>query len=199
MNEENTGEIGLEKPKNKGKVFAVRSAKECAYLAVFVALLIVVQLVFSAVPGVEAVTVLLVSYAFVFGVRRGVIAAAAFALLRQIVFGFSPTVLILYLVYYPALSAAFGGFGHTVKKSLFSLWWLVLVACVCTATFTMMDNVITPLWYGYSQRVVSAYFYASFSFMIPQIVCTALSVSILFLPLEKAFRFAKRGLCVRIR
>ena len=166
MNEENTGEIGLEKPKNKGKVFAERSAKECAYLAVFVALLIVVQLVFSAVPGVEAVTVLLVSYAFVFGVRRGVIAAAAFALLRQIVFGFSPTVLILYLVYYPALSAAFGGFGHAVKKPLFSLWWLVLVACVCTATFTMIDNVITPLWYGYSKRALKIYFYALFLYFV---------------------------------
>ena len=181
--------------KISGKTFAVRSAKECAYLAVFVALLIAAQLVFSAVPGVEVVTVLLVCYAFVFGVRRGVAVAIAFALLRQIVFGFQPTVLVLYLVYFPALTAAFGGFGHAVKKPLYSLWWLVLVACVCTASFTMLDNLITPLWYGYTERVARAYFYASFSFMIPQIVCTAVSVSILFLPLERAFRFARKGLC----
>ena len=92
------------KRKNVQQKIAVRSAKECAYLAVFVALLIGGQLALSAVPGVEIVTVLLVAYAFVFGACRGMMVATAFSLLRQMVFPFSPTVLVLYLIYYNFLS-----------------------------------------------------------------------------------------------
>ena len=73
----------------RGKRVAVRSAKECAYLAVFVALLIGSQLPFAALPGVEIVTLLFVTYAFVFGICRGMLAATAFSLLRQFVFSIS--------------------------------------------------------------------------------------------------------------
>ena len=173
---------------------AVRSGKECAYLAVFVALVIASQLVLAAVPGVEVVTVLFISYAFAFGVRRGEIAATAFSLLRQLIFGFSPTVLILYLIYFNGLAALFGWFGNLVKKPLSALWWIVVTACLCSLCFTMIDNLLTPLWYGFSQRATRAYFNASLPLMIPQVVCTALSVSVLFLPLQKAFTIIKKGL-----
>lgn len=177
-----------------GKRLAVRGAKECAYLAVFVALVIAVQLCLAVVPGVELVTVLFVSYAFVFGIRRGMLAATAFSLVRQLVFGFSTTVLILYLVYYNALTAIFGGIGRGVKEPIRALWWIVLTACVCTVCFSVLDNIITPLWYGYTKRATRAYFLASLSFMLPQLVCTAVSVSILFIPLQRAFKSIKKGL-----
>ena len=177
-----------------GKRLAVRGAKECAYLAVFVALVIAVQLCLAVVPGVELVTVLFVSYAFVFGIKRGLISATAFSILRQLLFGFSPTVLILYLVYYNALALAFGCIGRAVKDPLRALWWIVLTACVCTLCFSMLDNIITPLCYGYTKRATRAYFIASLSFMFPQLVCTAVSVGILFIPLQRAFKSIKKGL-----
>ena len=98
-----------EKP-NTGKSREI-SAKDCAYIAVFVALVIVAQLALSLVPGVEVVTVLFVAFSFAFGVRRSMIAATAFALLRQIAFGFYPLVLILYLVYFNLLALLFGFIG----------------------------------------------------------------------------------------
>ena len=79
--------------------FLMRPSKECAYIAVFVSLLIGVQLAFSFVPGVEFVTLLLVCYAFCFGAMRGVISAICFSLLRCIIFGFFPDVVVLYLIY----------------------------------------------------------------------------------------------------
>jgi hypothetical protein len=165
--------------------------KDCAYIAVFVALTIAAQLCLSFIPGVEVVTVLFVTFSFAFGCRRGIVAATVFSLLRQLVFGFSPTVLVLYLVYYNLLALLFGFLGRQSKITPQKLVCLTILACLCTICFTMMDNIITPLWYGYSKRALKIYFYASFSFMIPQVICTAVSVGILFLPLVKIFNVLK--------
>lgn len=190
MNENNQRKIAA-------KAVGVHSAKECAYLAAFVALVIVLQLVFAAVPGVELVTVSFIAYSFTFGIKRGCIAATAFALLRQLVFGFFATVLILYFVYFNLLSLLFGWMGKKVRAKAKNLVWLVLIACFCTAFFFLFDNLLTPLWYGYSPRATKAYVLASLPFMAPQIVCTAVSVSVLFLPMVKVFFAAKHTLNVQ--
>ncbi len=186
MKDENDGK----KLKKRG----LRGSKECAYIAVFVALLIAAQLCLSFIPAVEVVTVLFISYAFAFGIGRGVLVATAFSLLRQLLFGFFPTVLILYLVYFNFTAILFGWLGGKVKDPLRSLWWLVAVACLCTAAFSVIDNVITPLWYGYTLKAAKAYFFASLSFSLPQILCTAITVTALFLPLNAVFRLAKKTL-----
>ena len=92
------------------------SAKDCAYIAVFVALTIAAQLALSVLPGVEVVTVLFISFSFVFGIKRGVIAATAFTLLRQFVFGVFPVVLVLYLIYFNLLACIFGTLGKKIRK-----------------------------------------------------------------------------------
>jgi len=170
--------------------------KECAYIAVFVALTIAAQLCLSVVPGVEIVTVLFVAFSFAFGVRRGMIAGTAFSLLRQLVFGFLPVVLILYLLYFNALTALFGFLGkkwQTVRKRLL---WIVLIACVCTVCFTLLDNLLTVLWYAYAPRAAKIYFYASLSVMLPQVVCTAVTVTVLFTPLCKIFQRLEKNRCL---
>ncbi len=174
--------------KNRQKITAL----DCAYIATFVALVIAVQLALSFVPGVELVTVLFVTFSFAFGAKRGMIAAVAFALLRQFVFGVFPTVLILYLIYFPLLALLFGALGRRVRPSVKNLIWLTIVACVCTVGFSLLDCVITPLWYAYTAAATRAYFYGSLSFMIPQVVCTAVSVALLFLPLTKVFSWAHK-------
>ncbi len=170
------------------------TAKECAFLAVFVALVIAVQVVLSWVPGVELVTVLFVSYSFVMGWKRGVLAATAFSLLRQIVFGFFPTVLVLYLVYYNLLAFVFGLIGKRIEKQLKNLPLIVMLSCVGTIIFHATDNILTPIWYGYGAQATKAYFLASLSFMLPQVICTAVSVSCLFLPLWKVLKIAYQKL-----
>ena len=177
---------------NERKKRILSAGKGCAYLAVFVALTIAAQLCLSAIPGVEVVTVLFVSFAFSFGVWQGVLAATAFSLLRQFIFGFLPNVLILYLVYYNLLAMLFGFLGRKMKNPLRKLWLLVLLACFCTVCFTLLDDIITPLWYSYTSKAARAYFYASFTIMIPQVICTAVTVGLLFLPLRKVFVLVKR-------
>ena len=168
-----------------------RSAKESAYVAVFVALLIAVQLALSVLPGIELVTVLFISFAFVFGMGRGMFAATTFSIVRQLVFGFYPQVLILYLVYYNALCLLFGWLGKRFASPKGKLLILVLLACVCTVCFTLMDCAITSLWFAYTKRAAMIYFKASLAFMLPQVVCTAFTVSVLLLPLYGVFRRLK--------
>ena len=171
--------------KEKEKNF---SAKDCVSIAVFVAIVIAVQVVISAVPGVELVTVLFGSYSFVAGAKKGMISATAFTLIRQIVFGFFPTVLILYLIYFNLLTLTFGVLGKKIDKGLKWLPIIVVLACVGTVFFTLIDCIITAFWYNYSMRIIVNYAYASMTFMIPQIICTVVSVSIFFPPLIKIFK-----------
>ena len=249
---------------NTGK--KIPPSKQIAYIAVMCALLIAGQYVFSFVVGVEIVTLLLICFASVFGVRSGVICAVAFSLLRCLIYGFSPTAVILYLVYYPSLAAVFGGLGH-IKNSTFQncpaaliacvnlllclvmaacalaygfnvvkvskLWqttayvliWVIFglclaeliafntlvvanrvfkkdtgqllklftfasVAAVCTVCFTLLDDVITPLVLGSTRLTALTYFYTSFTAMLPQTVCTIVTVLTLYLPLCAALKKA---------
>ncbi|MBQ8428463.1 MAG: hypothetical protein IJX18_04345 [Clostridia bacterium] len=173
----------------------LKSAKEIAYIAVFCALLIGGQLLFSAVPGIEIVTLLLVCFSFTFGALRGCVCAVAFSLLRQLVFGFFPTVLVLYLIYFTALCACFGALGSVWKgKEKSRLGWLVLIVCAGAVCFNLLDVLITSLWYGYAPKAAQAYFIASWSFTLPQVACNAVTVGLCFLPLTKALGAAKRKL-----
>lgn len=182
-----------ERREKNAKALAIRSAKESAYIALFVALLISSQLLLSFFVGVELVTVLLISFSYAFGIRMGGAAATAFSLLRGFVFGFFPNVLILYLIYFNAITLLFGFLGK-IKfcKKAWRFIPFVATACLCTAAFTMLDNLITPLWYAYTKRAWEAYFWASFAALIPQIICTAVTVSTLFYPLQKAFSLARK-------
>lgn len=244
-------------------------AKEAAYVAVASALLIGAQYVLSFIAGVEIVTILFVSFVSVFGIRPGVECAVVFSLLRCLLFGFSPTTLVLYLVYFPLLATVFGGLRRMGKRTfercslplvaavnLFllasaaaclavvctdvikvsRLWkttvtvllWvlfavfvalcltfdglaaakkifgrsaasamrllvLTAVAVLCTAVFTLLDDVITPLMLGYSRLTALTYFYASFTAMLPQCVCTAVTMITLFVPLTTALEQVVRS------
>jgi hypothetical protein len=247
-----------------GKTAKISPAKEIAYIAVMCALLIGGQYVFSFVVGVEIVTLLLVCFSSVFGARRGIILSLAFSLLRSILYTFSPTALILYLVYYPLLSLIFGLLGH-IKKSTYqqfppiyaliinilliaigaccavlffkdvisvskfykgivnTLLWLIFgicvtllivfdvlfalnklskkdqsdalmvislstIAAVCTIFFTLLDDVITPLFYGYTKLTAAAYFYTSFTALLPPTVCTFVTISTLYLPITSVLK-----------
>ncbi len=112
-----------------GKRAVFSAAREIAYTAVMCALLIGVQFVLSFVAGVELVTLVLACYSSVFGVRRGVMLAASFSLLRCLIFGFMPNVVLLYLVYYPIFACIFGLLGH-IKQSAFERYSVRLLVSV---------------------------------------------------------------------
>lgn len=172
----------------------IKWGRECAYIAVFVALLIAAQFCLAMIVGVEVVTLLFVTYAFAFGWKRGIISAVAFSLLRQLVFGFFPQVLCLYLVYYPLLTLFFGLLGKDKTATPKELVSVVLFACLGTLLFSLLDLGISALWLGLKGKVLQVYAMASLPVALTQLVCTAITVGGLFLPLDKAFGLAKKGL-----
>lgn len=237
-------------------------SKKIAYSAVAAALLIGGQLALSAVAGVEIVTVLLLCFSYVFGIWCGVFAALTFSLLRCFIFGFYPSAVILYLIYYPLFALLFGALGkigdgfyakrkawfiavfnvfsaamiataiycaatgavhispsadiaiNTIFYILAAAFFVMLAvfdaaaafiktdgratilkvifitgaASVCTIFFTLLDDVITPLVTGMTPDTALTYFFVSFTAMLPQTVCTLVTVSTLFMPLTAVMR-----------
>lgn len=99
-------------------------------------------------------------------------------------FGTLAAILALYVVL-----AVCGGRVRSYRESAS----LAALAALCCVFFTLLDDVITPLWYGYSADAALAYFYAGFFAMLPQTVCAAVSVLILFEPLRRVFVRAAAG------
>lgn len=167
----------------------MKTAKEIALIGIYTALLIGGQFVLSAVSGVEIVTVLLAGFCFYFGIKRGLLVANSFCVLRCFVFGFFPTVIILYLIYYNLFAVAFGLLGIRFKGELTSKSHiaLILTAIFFVILFTALDDIITPLYYGFSFDTAKAYALASLTAVIPQTVCAFVTVLLLLPALFKVF------------
>ncbi len=163
--------------------------KDLAFIGIFTAILIGGQLALSAISGVEIVTILLLSFSFAFGIKRSLFVANLFSILRCFVFGFFVDVLILYLIFYNIFVLTIGGLGnkfnHLATKKTFIV--ILIIALVLTVFFTMLSNVITPLYWGYNWQATKTYFYLSFTALIPQLISTTITVSLLFVPLNKIF------------
>ena len=162
-----------------------RGAGYVAVVAVFTALLLAAQYALWFVKGVELVTVLLLVFSYRFGVRCGVLSAVAFSLLRCLLFGFFPNVVLLYLLYYPLFAACFGLLGNALHRrtGVRVQMLLTVLAVLFTALFTLLDDAVTPLLYGYTKEAALAYFLASLPTMAVQTVCAAVTVLLLFRPL----------------
>ena len=156
-------------------------------VAMCVALLIGGQMALSGVSGIEIVTVMLLCFCFHYGVRHGIAVATTFSLLRCFFFGFQINVIVLYLVYYNVFALFFGWLGKRItgRISLPKLCVIVASAMVFTVLFTMLDNVITPLIFAFHKNAAAVYFAQSLYALVPQTICTMVTVSILFVPLIK--------------
>ena len=166
----------------------MRTTKFITLTALFTALLLAVQLALSGIAGVELVTVTFLSFCFCAGIFAGITVAVSFSLIRCFLFGFYPTVIILYLTYYVLFALFFGFVGVRCKHELTVKSYItaIIFVVVFTAVFTLLDDVITPIFYGFNERSTVAYFYASLPFMLTQCICALVSSVVLFAPIVRA-------------
>jgi predicted PurR-regulated permease PerM len=69
---------------------------------------------------------------------------------------------------------------------------LTAVAALCTICFTLIDDVISPLFVGMDLTAALSYFYTSLVAMLPQTICTIVTVSTLFYPITSVLFKIKR-------
>ena len=122
---------------------------QLVFCAVMTALLIAVQYVMGFVSGVELVTVLFLSFCYVFGVKCGLLTGIAFSLLRCLLFGFMPNVILLYLVYYSLCALLFGFVG----KRQVSRWLCPVLLAVLAAACAYFAVSGLPISILYQARV----------------------------------------------
>lgn len=168
----------------------MNNTKFIVRVAMSVALLIAGQMALTAISGVEIVTVLLLCLSFHYGIRTGLAIATTFSLLRCFFFGFQIHIILLYLIYYNLFGLFFGWLGKRLggKITLLRVGIVVAFAVVFTILFTLLDDVITPLVFGFHPNAAKVYFLQSLTAMIPQSVCAAVTVSVLFAPLQRVLR-----------
>lgn len=168
----------------------MKKTKFIVRVAMCVALLIGGQLALTGISGVEIVTVMMLCFCFCYGVRHGIAIATTFSLVRCLIFGFQINVIVLYLVYYNLFAIFFGWLGKRFAgKVSFARTILVVASAVLfTVLFTLLDDVITPLLYGFHRKAAMVYFLQSLYAVIPQTICTVVTVSVCFHPLTKVIK-----------
>jgi hypothetical protein len=168
----------------------MNNTKFIVRVAMSVALLIAGQMALTAISGVEIVTVLLLCLSFHYGIRTGLAIATTFSLLRCFFFGFQIHIILLYLIYYNLFGLFFGWLGKRLGGKITVLRVGLVTACavVFTILFTLLDDVITPLVFAFHPNVTKIYFLQSLTAMIPQSICAAVTVSVLFAPLLRVLR-----------
>ncbi|MCD8373472.1 MAG: hypothetical protein LUD27_09275 [Clostridia bacterium] len=84
--------------------------------------------------------------------------------------------------------------GKLNSPDTLKLVLVTAVAAVCTICFTLLSDVLTPLFYGwgFSSVTTATFFYSSFIALAPQTVCTIVTVGAMFLPLTSIFKKIKR-------
>ena len=168
----------------------MQKTKFIVRVAICVAMLIGGQMALSGISGIEIVTVMMLCICFSYGIRIGMAIASVFSLLRCFVFGFQVNVIVLYLIYYNLFAVFYGWLGRrfTGKISLLKKGIVVASAMVFTVCFTLLDDVITPLIFGFHANAAKVYFLQSLYALIPQTACAMVTVSVLFTPLTKVIR-----------
>lgn len=187
-------------------------AKNLAVMAVMAALLIGAQFALSFVAGVELVTLLLCAFCVVFGVKRGLITAVAFSVLRCLIFGFTLNVVVLYLFYFPTLAVVVGFYGKLINKtfavdknpvkralnakSVIVFIGLIAIVAAMTCLFTMVDNIVAPFIMGFSATSAKIYFINSLPVMVTHMISATVSVALLFFHIYKAMKYIKESMRV---
>ena len=91
--------------------------------------------------------------------------------------------------------SALGARGAGRARGFCTAAFCASVAAAFTVAFTLLDDVITPLFMGWGlfSAASAGYFYSSFLVLTVQVVCVIVSVCLLFVPLTAVTdRFARR-------
>ena len=166
------------------KLSAKGAARAASLVGIMAATIECAKLALSSIPNVEAVTLLIAVYSYIFG-SLGVLAAFVFIMIEPLLWGFGSW-LVSYLIYWPLVAVIFaalgkrGGAGRlasTVTAVALTIFFGVLTSLVDVGLFSgSYENFFARF---------SIYYARGISFYITHIITNAVAFPILFPPLTK--------------
>lgn len=123
----------------KNKIF---TAKSMAYSGLLAALLVGGKYALSFIPNVEIVSALIVLTSVFMGLNVSLPAVIVFCVADNFVYGFYPTVLIQYLIHWPALAIS----SYLVSRKSKELFRLIVVNFILSITFWIGTPVINVIF-----------------------------------------------------
>ena len=176
-----------------------------AITALFAAILTGGKMALALFPNVEVVTILIATFAFVWGFKYSLPSVVAFIVVQILFYGFNIWV-IQYFVHWPAVATIFCVLGKVKWKSKATMVALATTfAVVITVLFGVMTSAMDTFVSYTSQagfKFVLDDYWARFSltyirgitFYVTQVICNVALFLSTFLPLTKALKRAKIGL-----
>ena len=154
-------------------------ARAVALVGIMAATLECAKLALSFLPNIEAVTLLVALYGYVFGIL-GVTSALVFVSIEPLIYGFGAWVVSYYL-YWPLVAIVFMLLSELKVRNR---WILTGVAVVLTAWFGVLSSLIDiGLLSGFFDNFwarFSVYYARGAVFYIVQIACNAVLFPLLF-------------------
>ena len=161
--------------------------KRLVLIAVMGASLNVVKFALMYIPNVEAVTLFIVIYTYVFGLSMSLPATLVFCVIEGFLFGFDPSWLIAYFIHWPFIALV--SYGCKLLKIKNPILIAIIIGCA-TALFGFQSSFIYFLTggavgkEGWLKRYW-IYYMAGIWFYVAEVASALVMVSCLFKPLTK--------------
>lgn len=139
----------------------------------------------SSIPNVEIITLLIMVYTIVFGLRISLPTVLIFVTLEMFIFPFNTWVL-SYYVYWPMLAIVTRLCSKLIKKNQYL--FPALIAGVMTLFFGVLTSFIDACFYAGEQTILSmfvAIYVKGVTFFIIHFVSNVVVLAVAFLPLVK--------------
>ena len=170
--------------KKTGKARGGTAAKTVALVGIMAASVECAKLALAFLPNIEAVTLLLALYGYVFG-GTGILAAVVFVAIEPLIWGFN-TWVISYLIYWPSVALVFMLLG---RKGIKNRFLLAGIAVVMTFLFGVLTSLVdVGLLVGYFDNFLyrfGVYYARGVVFYLLQIASNAVLFTLLFPFLSK--------------
>ena len=174
------------------KVKGIKAAKSVALIGIMSATIECAKLALAAIPNVEAVSLLIALYSYVFGIY-GVISTVVFVCIEPLIWGFN-TWVATYLIYWPLLGLVFLLLGKFNVKNRFLI---AGIAVFMTFFFGVLSSLVdigllTGFFDDFFVRF-GIYYARGIAFYAVHITSNAIIFLLLFLPFLKRLEKLARG------
>ena len=154
-------------------------ARTIALVGIMSASLECVKLALAVLPNIEAVTILLALYGYVFG-YLGIISALVFVSIEPLIYGFG-TWVVSYYLYWPLVALVFMLLGKAKIKQRFLLGGVAVLLTVWFGVLTcLIDMGLLSGFFDNFWGRFGVYYLRGIPFYIAQTVCNAVLFLLLF-------------------